>query len=98
MPLEGGDVRSCRKVDSERVLCAFIDVILRQAFAYFASAHPDNAVVTEIFGRVPAEDVYRERSLLEEFAVPLQCSRHNVLEKRLTSMATAENPAGRDTP
>jgi hypothetical protein len=98
VPLEGWDVRSCRKVDSERVLRAFIDVILREPFTHFACAHPDNAVVTEILGRVPAKDVYRKRSLLEELAVPLQCSRHNVLEKRLTSMATAENPAGSDTP
>lgn len=97
MPLETWNVRSSRKLDSNVVIGSLADVILSEPLAHFARADTHNAVFTEAPRRVPAEDLHRKNSLLEEFAVAVEGFGYDVLKKILTPVASAESAAGDDT-
>lgn len=96
--MKGWNVRSGRKVNANQTIGALVDVILGEALADFTRPYADDAIVAQIVGRVPAENMDGQSSLLEKLAASVELRSDHILKEALTAMAATENTAGDDAP
>ena len=96
MILKYRDVGARGKVDADGIVCAVVDIVLREPLAHFPRAHADDADVGQILGGIAAEDFDRQRAFFQVLGITVQDLRDDELEEILAPLTATKDRARQD--